>query len=269
MATVSAPYDLAGPEHDLDAWEGSPGRCYVLCSMPRSGSSLLSEAFHATGRMGTPIEYLDPTNALSVLRERWGAAALPAYIQALHRHRTTGDGLFGVKLHWFHLRALAAGLAASGAIDPGGGGDRQRSAALGALAPNWRAVLVTRRDTVRQAVSWYAADRTGRWSSVDPRGRADPVDYDAQAIERRRRLVLAGTRAWSRFLARSGADVLEVVYEDLVADYTSTVRAAARHVGVDLAAEPLAPPRLRRQSDDRSEELVARFRAEQGPITAT
>jgi trehalose 2-sulfotransferase len=262
MAAVSAPYDLAGPEHDVDAGEGPPARSYVLCSMPRSGSSLLSEAFHATGRMGTPIEYLDRTNAFAVLAYRWGTPDLAAYIRALHRYRTTPEGLFGVKLHWFHLAELAAGLTATGVIDGSGGTQRCRQAALEALAPNPRVVLLTRRDVDRQAVSWFVADRTGRWSSVDRRGTDERPPYDRRAIERRRRLALAGTRAWADFLARSGVDVLEVAYEDLVADHERTVRSAARHVGVELPGEPLAPPRLRRQADEHSEDLVVRFRAD-------
>lgn len=265
MTSVDAPYDLAGPAHDVDTGDGPPGRSYLLCSMPRSGSSLLSEGLHATGRLGTPIEYLDRSNARAVLTERWGATSLAGYLRLLHRHRTTPEGLFGAKLHWFHLADLTAELVAEGLVGADAVWRERRAAALDVFAPNATAVLLTRRDHVRQAVSWFVADRTGRWSSVDGRGDPTrPVAYEARAIERRRRLAAAGERAWSGLLSAMGVDVAEVAYEDLVVDYEGVVRSTARHLGVDLPVTPLAPPRLRRQADDRTEELVERFRAEWG-----
>ncbi len=73
----------------------------MLCSNPRSGSSLLAEALHATGCLGTPIEYFDRTGAMADLLERWDCPDVTAYIDCLHRRRTTVGGLFGAKLHWY------------------------------------------------------------------------------------------------------------------------------------------------------------------------
>jgi trehalose 2-sulfotransferase len=262
MAPATVPYDLAGPEHDLDSGWGRPARSYVVCSMPRSGSSLLAEALHATGAAATPIEYLDRTNTFAVLMARWGCPSVGDYLRHLHRFRCSADGRFGVKVHWFHLAELTGALTAEGVV-AGEGWCGRRHEALRALAPQARFVQVTRDDRERQAVSWFVAGRTGRWSSIDGRGRpgGPPDDYDFAAIERLRRRIVVGDRAWAALLRESGADVLGVRYEQLTADYEATVHAVARHLGVDLPG-PVAAPRLRRQADDHTDRLVERFCAE-------
>ena len=50
-------YDLAGPEGDYPEWDGPPRRSIVLCTHPRSGSSLLGEALTFAGGFGCPLEY--------------------------------------------------------------------------------------------------------------------------------------------------------------------------------------------------------------------
>ena len=80
-------YDLAGPVLDVERSAGAPLRTYALCSSPRSGSSLLSEALTFLGSAGSPIEYFDPTNAMRVVWCRWGCGSLADYIDSLHRRR--------------------------------------------------------------------------------------------------------------------------------------------------------------------------------------
>lgn len=57
--SVAAPYDLLTAEHDLSDGESEIVRSYVICSTPRSGSTLLAEAMHRTGELGVPAEYID------------------------------------------------------------------------------------------------------------------------------------------------------------------------------------------------------------------
>lgn len=114
LPVADGPYDLAGPEHDTVA-TGPPRCAYVLCSSPRSGSTLLAEALTAVGA-GVPIEYLDPTNAMAVCWRRWGCRSLEGYVHALHRHRTTPAGVLGVKVHWYQLAAVAGGPVGDGPL---------------------------------------------------------------------------------------------------------------------------------------------------------
>lgn len=251
-------YDLAGADHDVDTGPGQPASSYVLCSTPRSGSTLLSEALHATGRVGTPIEYLDDTDALAQLWLRWGCRSFGQYLDRLHRYRCTPEGRFGVKVHWEHVPVLVGRLREEGLLPRG---RRPELAALDVLAPRRRHVVVRRRDRLGQAVSWFVARHTDRWSSLE-RAEVPPPRYDRAGIDACLADLDEADRRWSELLAPLGDDVLDVDYEDLVADYPATVRRVLHHVGVPGAARvEVPPPRLRRQSDGHNEELRARYLA--------
>lgn len=242
-------YDLAGPRHDrATPWEG-PVRSYVLCSTPRSGSTLLSEALHFLGCAGTPIEYFDPTNAMRVLWRRWGSTTVAGYTAELHRRRVSPEGLFGVKLHWFQLAAVAAG----GEAAQRAHGVRLTEAthALRRIAPDACAVRVLRRNRRRQAESWARAERTGRWYSTPgspPAPRPAIPDEEVEAFARR---IDAEERSWGALLDRLGIEPLVVHYEDLRDDYTATVLAVAEHVGCPVTPDRVVPPRLVPQSPTR------------------
>ena len=84
--TARATYDLTGPAYDHDH-DGPPERT-VLLRACRSGSTLLGEALHATGRLGCPLEYffagMRPGIAEVLGRSR-PAELRPSPAQALHR----------------------------------------------------------------------------------------------------------------------------------------------------------------------------------------
>lgn len=234
-----AAYDLAGPEHDTDA-PGPPRCAYVLCSSPRSGSTLLSEALTAVGA-GVPIEYFDPTNAMAVCWRRWGCRDLGQYLRALHRHRTTADGVFGLKLHWYQLAAVAGrGTGEDPALE-------RAAAALTSIAPGVAVVRVQRRDRRRQALSWVRAECTGCWYT--PAGSTPPPPPevpDADVDARQQRLEHEEGR-WTALLDHLGIEPLVVTYEEICADLPGVVQAVVDHVGCTMA-NPVPPPRLVRQS---------------------
>ncbi len=239
LPVVDDPYDLAGPEHDTDG--APPPRCtYALCSSPRSGSTLLSEALTAVG-MGVPIEYLDPTNAMAVAWGRWGCSDLGGYLQALHRHRTSADGVFGLKLHWYQLAAVAGRGTGDGPLL------ERAAAAFTSIAPGAAVVRVQRRDRRRQALSWLRAERTGCWYT--PVGRTPPPvpDVPDAEVDAREHRLAEEEGCWTALLDRLGIVPLVVTYEDICADRDGVVAAIARHVGCTPTG-PVPPPRLVRQS---------------------
>ncbi|MBA2530271.1 MAG: sulfotransferase, partial [Euzebyales bacterium] len=135
-------------------------------------------------------------------------------------------------------------------------------AALGAVFPHCRYVHVRRRDVDRQAVSWAVAEATGRWGDRGEGDRPPEVAYDFKAIEDCRRRIVAGDACWRALFRAVDTVPLEVVYEDLVADYRATVAAVAAYLGVALRPSQVSPPRLRQQAGEGSERLVARYRSD-------
>lgn len=241
--------DLVGAEHDQPPGRFGLQRSYLVCSTPRSGSSLLCRGLSSTGVLGTPLEYFNP-GCRQLLSERWGCGEeLDDYLAALHDRRTGPGGVFGAKVHWAQLDEprQAAGL------DPG--------ELLERLAPGARFVRIAREDRDAQAVSLWRALRSGIWSvaSGDELA-ADAPAYDFEAIDECRRQVERGELAWDWLLAELGQRPVTVTYEELAVDHAATVRQVARALGAETVE--VGPPNTRRLADERSRELVDSFRDE-------
>ena len=234
-------------------------RSLLLCSSPRSGSTLLTEALHRSGRVSCPTEYFDPTAAFADCYARWGVATMVEYVAALHRYRVNDDGLLSAKMHWYQLQWLCSELASSLSVRDGAYGTER--AVLEFVFPHCRYVRVIRHDRDRQAVSWAIADQLNRWTYDDRRCTKASTEfvYSFVAIDGFRHRLDEHEAHWDALLATVGAHVLTVAYEDLVRTYADTVAAVAAHIGVELPARDVPPPRLRRQADERSEEVLERY----------
>lgn len=253
-------YDLALDTHDVHRPPGpSPvRRSYVLCSNPRSGSTLLSEALHHLGTLGTPIEYFDGEDTMRACVERWGCRTVACYVQCLHRHRTTLDGILGVKLHWYQLQELTFALYLPHRVGVHG---RQRTA-LTTVFPDCRYVFCMREDREAQAVSWAIAEATGYWTTLKGRGETPPVPYDFDAIEQCRLRIEAAEAHWQRLFAADGIEPMTVTYEQLADDYQHTVAGVARFAGVATQPSDVPLPRLRKQANEHSRRLLEQYRAD-------
>jgi LPS sulfotransferase NodH len=216
-----------------------------VCSTPRSGSGLLCRALAATGKLGLPLEYLNPV-LRSTFAERWRCGdGLEDYLEALHSRRTDACGVFGVKVHWAQLEAAAREMGA----EPG--------ELLERLAPGGSFVRTHRVDRVAQAVSLWRAERSGVWSLTASEAPDDRPSYDFDGIAACYAEIRRGERAWDELL---GEAPTTVEYEALAATYAETVAAVA--LGLAGTDVDVPPPRSRRLSDSLSAELTARFRAD-------
>ncbi len=140
-----------------------PVRSYFIGSTPRTGGFLLAEALESTGIAGRPREYFDPISGARWLKGPAGPAD-PDPIDELHEAGTTLNRVFAAKLHWHHMDHLTARLRLIH-------GDRLTDLELLAHTfPGLRYVFLTRRDKVRQAISYHKANRTKLSWRIGPRG---------------------------------------------------------------------------------------------------
>jgi LPS sulfotransferase NodH len=235
-----------------------PASSIVICSLPRSGSWLLSEALDRTGIAGHAREYLRAELERRYAKD-WGVAApgdVDEFTRGMFRAGTTANGVFALKVHWHDCMRYIACARASGR----GGSDAD---VLRAMLPEPRFVHIVRRDSVRQAVSWARALDSDAWWQVDGESSsadasAERWDPDFEKIEVLQALLAEGERGWRAFFAAGGIAPVEVVYEDLVADYAPTVRRVLDQLGVAPGPDDagIAPPSLRRQADAMSERWV-------------
>ena len=239
----------------------SPVRSLLLCSLQRSGSWLLADAVKSTGVAGVPEEYYWHEFREDYLGH-WGHPSIRTFADFLAKTfevGTTPNGSFAAKLHHGELVELCESLRT---LPETSGLDE--ATLVRTFFPDPRVVHLRREDVVRQAVSWYRAGRTTAWYHVvgEDLRRPDP-EPDWARIRLLEQSLRDQERRWTVFFDDLGADVLHLVYEDLVEDYEPTVRAVVAHVGVPWPSGlVLPPPRLRRQRDGLTEEWVQQYLVE-------
>ena len=223
---------------------GAPRISYLVCSIPRSGSTLLCDLLTGTGVAGAPAEVFHP-DYMRILGRRWGVETTEEYVGQVLARKTGPNGVFGAKAHWGQYHPLFDDT------------DPRR------VLPNLRLILMSRRDRLRQAVSWVRALQTLRWQSSE-RGRSERQPaFEPEHIARKVERIGREEDAWKALFDRHGIEAQCVVYEDLVSDQGRIVRDALEFIGIEPPADLQArPPTLARQSDALSEQWVERYLAQ-------
>jgi LPS sulfotransferase NodH len=232
--------------HKFDhVYEGAPPPrvSFMVCAMPRSGSSLLCDVLAATELAGAPTEFFDP-NQMHEFQRLWGATTFEQYVEALIAKKTSPNGVFGLKAHYHQFD------------------NAFRDRDVDALLPNLRLVYIQRMDRVRQAVSFAIAMQTERWTSLHEPPPIPPV-YDAAQIRELLEWIEREEVAWERYLARSRRPLLRLTYEGLVESVERTVMEVMRFLEIELPhGFELPAPTLGRQADAVNDEWAVRYRAE-------
>lgn len=235
-----------------------PTSSYFVCYTARSGSTLLCDALSSTGVAGKPDEWFyrigeTPPATLQDPSKRF----LDEMLEHAFTSATTPDGLFGSKLLWPELEYLGGALRRSAA-------DSRLSTAelMSREFPNPRYIWITRRDKVRQAVSYVRAAQSGVWTpakyNYDPRPL--PLVFNHQLVASPLRRIVLQEAAWAQYFEQSGIVPLTVVYEDLVLAYEQTLRRTLDFLGIPLPEDYTFPaPRLKKLADTLSDEWVECF----------
>jgi LPS sulfotransferase NodH/glycosyltransferase involved in cell wall biosynthesis len=221
-------------------YEWRPRLSYLVCATPRCGGRLLCEALANTGLAGRPGEYF-AAGPLRTLSGRWGVDDFDAYLGELFEETSTPNGVFGVKIMADHVPRLLGGLEAF---------------------PNPRYVWITRRDKLRQAVSWVVAHQTGLWSDAGEHLRISPPRprFDRAAIAARLHDIEEAETYWQEFFATAGVEPVHVAYEQLTDDYEGTARRVLAGLGIEIPRDlRIAPPQLVRQASEINDRWVERF----------
>lgn len=255
MVRPSADWNLV--QRDMSAANDfPPTKCtfrYLICSTPRSGSWLLCSGLTATGAAGRPAEYLSgPFTEAYKLRFGLSAITLNQYWQFLLRHRTSPNGVFGLKMHFDHVLAHFKDEAVR----------RNMPCAFDRL------IFLTRRDKLGQAISFWKANTTGIYRQPAdgdrPRPREAPY-YNFEEIARRLADIANQEASWRAILASVPDRVVSLTYEDLSERYPESMRQVLTALGLESAIDTLDPaPNLAPQRDELDQEWRRRFLEDTG-----
>src|SRR5437870_9161453 len=239
-----------------------PRRCYVVCTIPRAGSNLLTDGLRATRRAGVPKQFFLPKS-----EARYGAevgldpvADYPGYVRSIVNTKTTHNEVFGFKLMSWYLDDFLARLRDTSAFGSAATDDLTM---LRNAFPRLRFVHIVRRHKLRQALSTARALQTGLWKVQEGKAALREPQFDAELIEQSLREAERQENIWYTFFQRIGIAPFHVEYEELCRDYEATIRGVLDFLKIPLARDArIGPPVTIRQADEISRIWEERFLTE-------
>ena len=281
------------PDVIVDKEVLTPSRGYLLCCVERTGSNLLAYALKSTFLAGRPREYFNPFDV--ELCAILGNATMVTGFSKILVAGTTPNGCFGAKLHWGHFRSLGATISSKEGestrpnYTPASAGPEVSDLLpVAAVHDSWRAQLpthlayaasayalfrsriedlrviwLTRENMVARAISHFRAIRSDVWHRAPKslnRVPAREYDFDATEIHHLYCMGVFHQECWQGFFQQHGLDPLHVVYEDLVANYESTIRRVLEFLDLGAAVKSIPRPVSFRQADETSQKWESRYR---------
>ena len=244
---------------------------YVVCTTPRSGSTLLCSLLEATGQAGHPWSFYHKSEFMQEWAEVWGLPKAgtvssneynAAYLRATIAAGRGVTALFGMRLQQAYLAPLAAMLAR---LHPTARSDSERfKLAFGSL----RYVHLTRDDKVAQAVSLVKARQSGLWhrnadgSERERSGPAAEPVYDADAIRAEVTNVTRADLAWSQWFKNERIEPLRITYETFAQRPVATIFDICAVFGVELPDIATVTPMVAKLADGVNLEWAARYRTD-------
>jgi len=244
-------------------------RCYVVCTIPRSGSNLLTDGLHATRRAGRPKQFFLRASVphFAALHQLNSATDFGAYVRGITRATATSNDVFGFKLMSWYLDDFLTRLRNTGAF---GGLDTSDLDLLGNAFRRLKFVHIVRRNKLRQALSKARAVQTNLWKVQEGKSAQGEPRFDRDLIERCLRESEQQEKIWDRFFQRTGIEPFHVEYELLCADYEGTVRRVLDFLKISLPRRArVGPPLTIKQSDETSLAWEERFLKEHSPGLVT
>ncbi len=243
---------------------------YIICTSPRSGSTLLCKLLAATGVAGKPGSYFHNPSISEWLNDydlhpksnATDREVLNLIFDEVRQLGTADTGMFGLRVQRgsfdFLIRQLAL-------LHPDCSSDVERfHAAFG----NTLFIHLSRANKLEQAVSFVKATQTGLWHQAPDGTELERLSapqepaYDRELIARHLSELSALDDQWAAWFADADAAQLKITYEDLSADPGAVLRDVLEALGLDAAAADGVGPGVAKLADETSRAWIERFQAD-------
>jgi len=219
---------------------------YIICTSPRSGSTLLCKLLSATNVAGNPESYFHKPSIASWL----------AHLGL--SHETTLSEVNTLYLIFNTAKS-------KGSLNTGIFGDRQRiESEFGDVC----FIHLTRLDKVAQAISLLKAEQTGLWhiaadgTELERLSEPQLPTYDAVALNKRVEEVTKYDHCWVTWFRDEKIHPFRITYEELSSDPTGTLVRILTHLGIDGKAAANVEPEVAKMSDRVSHDWAKRYRSD-------
>lgn len=214
---------------------------FIVCTSPRSGSTLLCKLLAATGKSGKPDSHFHSPSTADWARYYNLAAEdfesegelLSAIFKAACNRGTGSTKMFGLRMQGHSFEYFIQKLRV---LHPRHACDSERvKAAFGKTL----FIHLTRNNKLDQAISYVKASQTGLWHQA-PDGaelernsaHQEPV-YDEKAITHQIAKLTDMDKRWESWFANEGVIPLRVEYDDLSDNPLGVVGNLLDHLGLD------------------------------------
>ncbi len=236
---------------------------YIICSTPRTGSTLLCALLNSTGVAGHPESYFRKQD-VRAYAERWGIKVSSTgffnyadYVKAALDAGTTENDVFAMRVMWGTMEEVVRGLQG---VYPTLGGkelDLLRQA-FGRV----RFVYLRREDVVGQAISWLRAEQTNLWQSTDPHVKAGEPRYDFDELDKLVHTINEHNIAWKNWFEKLGIKPYAITYEQLGVHPEQTILGLMDFLGLDLAVGRELKVGNKRLADSINTQWAERYKEE-------
>jgi LPS sulfotransferase NodH len=188
--------------------------------------------------------------------KEWQTKNDTEYLTKALNHGTTPNGVFGAKImrvYWDHVITQLNNTQQTDLPEP---------ELLSSTFPNVQYIWITRRNKVRQAVSWckFLQGVAWYWTEEEPQKLAKELEYKYDVIDAFIHEVACYEAAWQEFFDACGISPHVVVYEDFIQTYESTALQILEHLKIPTPRNLIFSPRkLKKQADDLSEKWVKKY----------
>ncbi len=245
-------------------------KSYIICTTPRSGSTLLCKLLAATGESGCPNSHFHNPSIASWLKDYdisrddfvSDKEALSAIFSAARRRGRGNTKFFGLRLQrgsfdYFNQQA--------GNLYPDLDTDLERiQAAFG----NALFIHLTRENKLDQAISRVLATQTGLWhknadgTELERNSPPQIPVYDAEEIARHLAELTALDDAWKAWFDHENISPLQIKYDELSADPTKVLASILDHLGLDCGLARDIKPQVAKLADETNRIWSERFTEE-------
>lgn len=247
-----------------------PFESYVICTSPRSGSTLLCRLLSEVGNAGLPDSHFHEPSLNEWLSEYgFGISefntrreALSAIFRAALEHGKGKSNVFGLRLqrHSFdffieQLRVLYPSLP----------DDKSR---IEAIFGKTLFIHLTRENKLDQAISYVKAQQSGLWHSapdgteIERLSEPQAPTYDPTAIEAQLRLSEQMDKDWQSWFLSEGINPVRITYDELSAEPYRTLGGLLKELGLEQGPRVEVTPPTAKLADATNREWAERFRSE-------
>ncbi|MEO0895556.1 MAG: Stf0 family sulfotransferase [Bacteroidota bacterium] len=197
-----------------------PTKTYRILMTQRSGSTFICECLKSTGIAGIPGEHFNLMQDKN-LREKYGVTDYEGLRNETWKQGIGDNGVFGVKhdLHGTYYPAWVNELRELQGFGP----EVDELTVWEDMFPNCSFIYLTRRNKIRQVVSWWKAIQDNIWHLQGDESHRNDASfyeekYDLEALKTLLRQTNVKEAYVQEFFNRHKITPLTIVYEDFLLD---------------------------------------------------